>query len=131
LYFAPPLLSFCANSPDIQPHHFQTVTDIRVGAAPVGEALLKKFKKKGPHLKFKEGTILNVLSSLFKSFFALISGYGMSETSVTTSNGPSSDITGSCGLLVPNTEAKIKDLESGKSLGPNESGELLIRGPQV
>lgn len=55
----------------------------------------------------------------------------MSELSVATSSGPSNTILGSCGILLPNTEAKIRDLETGESLGPNETGELLIRGPQV
>ncbi len=38
---------------------------------------------------------------------------------------------GSCGLLIPNTKAKIIDISSGKSLGPGEHGELCIQGPQV
>ena len=38
---------------------------------------------------------------------------------------------GSCGYLLPNTEAKIMCLEKGVSLGPNERGELCVRGPQV
>ena len=35
------------------------------------------------------------------------------------------------GQLLPNTEARIVDLSTGQLLGPNESGELHIRGPQV
>ena len=38
---------------------------------------------------------------------------------------------GSCGYLLPNTEAKIVDLKDGNTLGPSEKGELCIRGPQV
>lgn len=40
---------------------------------------------------------------------------------------------GSCGGPTPNTEAKIVDLSDPdyKGLGPNESGELLVRGPQA
>ena len=38
---------------------------------------------------------------------------------------------GSCGVVFPNTEAKIVDLESGNALGPNQRGELCIKGPQV
>ena len=38
---------------------------------------------------------------------------------------------GSCGFLLPNTEAKIVDLKGGKALGPNKTGELCVRGPQV
>jgi acyl-CoA synthetase (AMP-forming)/AMP-acid ligase II len=35
------------------------------------------------------------------------------------------------GPLVPNTECRIVDVATGSDLGPNEDGELLIRGPQV
>ena len=38
---------------------------------------------------------------------------------------------GSCGVLISNTEGKIVDLSTGEALGPNETGELCIRGPQV
>merc|ERR1711997_1435875 len=33
--------------------------------------------------------------------------------------------------LLPNTEAKIIDIESGEALGLNQQGELCIRGPQI
>ena len=38
---------------------------------------------------------------------------------------------GSCGVLLPNTEGKIVDLETGKAVGPNQTGELCVKGPQV
>lgn len=40
---------------------------------------------------------------------------------------------GSVGRPVPNTEVKVvaADDPSGTPLGPNELGELLVRGPQV
>jgi acyl-CoA synthetase (AMP-forming)/AMP-acid ligase II len=44
---------------------------------------------------------------------------------------PGRNIEGSVGPLVPNTEAKIVDLVSGESLGPNSPGELWVRGPQI
>ena len=56
----------------------------------------------------------------------------MTETSPIGLLAPVEDLKiGSCGVLLPNTEAKIVDLESGKSLGPNEKGELCVKGPQV
>lgn len=36
----------------------------------------------------------------------------------------------SIGVLVPNTECKIVN-EQGEALGPDQRGELWIRGPQV
>jgi long-chain acyl-CoA synthetase len=65
----------------------------------------------------------------------LVEGYGLSEaTPVTHCNpiyGKRKD--GSwIGLPVPDTEAVIKDLETGESiLGTGDIGELCLRGPQV
>jgi len=57
--------------------------------------------------------------------------WGMSELSpIGTCNADSDSRTGSIGPLVSSTEAKVVD-EEGNSLGPNEPGELMIRGPQV
>mmetsp|Transcript_26866 Transcript_26866/g.57137 ORF Transcript_26866/g.57137 Transcript_26866/m.57137 type:complete len:209 (-) Transcript_26866:148-774(-) len=39
--------------------------------------------------------------------------------------------TGSIGPLISSTNGKIIDAETGKSLGPNEPGELCIKGPQT
>lgn len=38
---------------------------------------------------------------------------------------------GSSGVLVPGTSAKVVDPESGSVVGPNETGEICVRGPQV
>lgn len=38
---------------------------------------------------------------------------------------------GSCGILVPGTTMKIIDLETGKILGPNQSGEICVQGEMV
>jgi len=35
------------------------------------------------------------------------------------------------GPLLPNTEGKIVDTASGAELGPNQQGEICVRGPQV
>jgi long-chain acyl-CoA synthetase len=39
--------------------------------------------------------------------------------------------TGSIGIPLPNTDAKIVDLLKGKDLPPGQIGELLVKGPQV
>jgi len=58
-------------------------------------------------------------------------GYGLTETSpVATSNPGYAQQIGSIGLPVPGTEVKVVD-DGGADLDFNESGELLIRGPQV
>ena len=40
-------------------------------------------------------------------------------------------VLGGCGHPIPNTIAKIVDIETGEALGPNEDGELCVAGPQV
>jgi long-chain acyl-CoA synthetase len=64
----------------------------------------------------------------------LVEGYGLSEASpVTHANAPFGESRiGTIGLPVPDTAAKIVDLENGThECAPGEPGELLVRGPQV
>ena len=57
--------------------------------------------------------------------------WGMSELSpIGTLNSDFNSKVGSVGPLVSSTFAKVVD-EGGHSLGPDEDGELLIKGPQV
>ncbi|MEW5988461.1 MAG: AMP-binding protein, partial [Chloroflexota bacterium] len=63
----------------------------------------------------------------------LVEGYGLSEASPVTHANPinGQNKVGSIGLPLPNTEARIVDLVSGRPLPPGQVGELVIRGPQV
>lgn len=64
----------------------------------------------------------------------LVEGYGMSEASPLTHANPihGTRKTGSIGIPVPSTDAKIVDLETGtRDLKAGEVGELVVRGPQV
>ncbi|KAK9876551.1 hypothetical protein WA026_013926 [Henosepilachna vigintioctopunctata] len=61
-------------------------------------------------------------------------GYGMTETSPVTHLShqvapPTKHNT--IGVPIPNTTARVVDLITGESLGPNKSGELQVKGPQV
>lgn len=38
---------------------------------------------------------------------------------------------GSCGTPIPSTVTKIIDPDTGRTLGRNERGEILVKGPQV
>jgi long-chain acyl-CoA synthetase len=61
-------------------------------------------------------------------------GYGLSEASpVTHSNPPDAGArSGSIGLPLPDTYAKVMDVETGeRELAPGEVGELVVQGPQV
>jgi len=64
----------------------------------------------------------------------LVEGYGLSEASPVTHANPiyGARKVGSIGVPVPLTDARIVDSERGeRELGPNEVGEMIIRGPQV
>jgi acyl-CoA synthetase (AMP-forming)/AMP-acid ligase II len=59
-------------------------------------------------------------------------GYGMTEASPATHyTEPGRDRAGKIGPLMPNTEGRIVDPETGADLGPGQAGEVWIRGPQV
>ena len=67
----------------------------------------------------------------------LAEGYGLTEASPVTHCNPVDQSmrtvkVGSIGLPLPDTEARIVDLETGeKTLAQGETGELAVKGPQV
>jgi long-chain acyl-CoA synthetase len=64
----------------------------------------------------------------------VVEGYGLTEASPATHVNPVHGMrkTGSIGLPLPDTEAKIVDPETGDTEMPlGGAGEMLIRGPQV
>jgi long-chain acyl-CoA synthetase len=65
----------------------------------------------------------------------LVEGFGMTEASPVTHCNPvyGTRKNGSIGIPLPDTEAKIVDLDSGAELpiGGEKEGELCVRGPQV
>ena len=64
----------------------------------------------------------------------IVEGFGMSETSPVTHVNPleGERKPGSVGLPVSNTEARIVDIDDPtKEVAQGESGELVVRGPQV
>jgi long-chain acyl-CoA synthetase len=62
----------------------------------------------------------------------LVEGYGLTETSPLTHANPIERAKpGSIGVPLPDTDARIVDLETGQDVEPGAAGELLIRGPQV
>jgi long-chain acyl-CoA synthetase len=62
----------------------------------------------------------------------IIEGYGLTEATLMTHVNPvNENRTGSVGLPLPGTEARIVDLSGGQPLPCGQAGELLVRGPQV
>ena len=104
------------NTPDIKKYDLSTVRACMSGAAPLPVEIQKKFEQ--------------------LTGGRLVEGYGLTESSpvshVNPLDDPKKNRPGSIGIPVPDTEAKIVDLETGtKDLKPNEVGELVIKGPQV
>lgn len=64
----------------------------------------------------------------------LVEGYGLTEASPVTHANPlfGARKAGTIGLPLPDTDAKIVDLETGeRTLPPKEIGEVAVKGPQV
>ncbi|XP_045499603.1 probable 4-coumarate--CoA ligase 1 [Colias croceus] len=119
LFVVPSLLAFLATHPAVKKEYLQSIETIMVGAAPTTDSMLEKFLLKCEKTKEQ---------------IKLLQGYGMTESSPVTLLTPyiyPYDKIGSVGQLVPSTQARIVSLATGEALGPHESGELWLKGPQV
>lgn len=63
----------------------------------------------------------------------LVEGYGLSEASPVTHCNPLTEKCrdGSIGLPLPNVEAAIMQIETGKLLPAGEVGEIVVKGPNI
>jgi long-chain acyl-CoA synthetase len=102
------------NQPDIAQHRIHSIRYCLSGSSPLPLEVARRFES------LTGGSV--------------IEGYGLSETAPVTHVNPlrGERRAGSVGLPLPNTDERIVDLETGTHvLGPNEVGELAVRGPQV
>ncbi|XP_047099735.1 4-coumarate--CoA ligase-like [Schistocerca piceifrons] len=114
LYLVPPMVLFLAGNPSVKKSHLETVRRAISSAAPVGEKDIARFFERAPAgLKF------------FQT-------YGMTETSPTTIL-PDRDVESytTVGKPVPNTLIKVVSTDTSEVLGPNQPGEIVVKGPQV
>ncbi|XP_059481833.1 uncharacterized protein LOC132200407 [Neocloeon triangulifer] len=112
----PPLVKFMTQSPTVNAEDLQFLRLVTSGAAPLGKPHVEAFLRKinNPEFIFKEA-------------------YGLTETSCMATMMPNAYIPekiGSCGLPAPLVEVKVID-KNGISLPVGETGELLMRGPNV
>ncbi|DAZ95742.1 TPA: hypothetical protein N0F65_006390 [Lagenidium giganteum] len=111
LMLAPPLMMFLAHSPEVAKYDLSATTSVISGGAPLGKELEQAVTKR-----------LNV---------QIGQGYGMTELTGGVCYVEWDNLRGgSVGRLTPNTELRIKSLETDEDLPPNTPGELLFRTPQ-
>lgn len=102
------------NHPKAEQYGIDSIRICNSGSAPMPGELLRSFEK--------------------KTGATILEGYGLSESSPVTHCNPifSTRKPGSIGIGVPSTDYKIVDLGEGtKELPAGETGEIVIKGPQV
>ena len=108
-------MALLASGADLRKHHLHDVMIFNSGGSALPVNLKRSFEEK-------------VGKPLFE-------GYGLSEASPVTHNNPpflGEGREGSIGIPIPSTDARIVDVETGETEMPvGESGELVIKGPQV
>jgi len=109
----PSIYAFINQAPGVRAYGLSSIKACISGAAPLPIEVKEKFEK------LTRGR--------------LVEGYGLTEASPVTHANPltGSEKTGSIGIPIPNTDARIIDLVTGEDLPPGRIGELLVKGPQV
>lgn len=114
LYLVPPILVALAKHPLVDKYNLKSVKLITSGAAPL------------------DGGVQDAVAKRLGCL--VVQGYGMTETSLAshvTPDVPGKIKHGSVGLLLPNMQCKIVDVETGAELGTDQPGEIWVRGPNV
>jgi acyl-CoA synthetase (AMP-forming)/AMP-acid ligase II len=110
----PPIVLALAKNPLVEKHDLRHLRSLFSGAAPLSSS------------------VAELVTARLGCEVA--QGYGLTETSPVThaARAGSARLKSSgIGPPVPNTEAKVVDLVTGKALGPHQEGEICVRGPQV
>lgn len=112
LFVAPPVVLALAKHPLVERFDLSSLRSVMCGAAPLGAELADACAER-------------IGAEVFQ-------GYGMTEMSPVSHISPKGlGRAGVSGVLVPNTEARVVDPESGEDVADGAPGELWIRGPQV
>lgn len=112
LWIVPPVAIALAKHPMIDAYDLSSVSQVNSAAAPMGAELAT--------------AVQNRLGCV------VTQAYGLTELSpgshVMSANAPRK---GSVGRTLAGTECRIVNTETGVDMGPNEDGELWVKGPQV
>jgi acyl-CoA synthetase (AMP-forming)/AMP-acid ligase II len=114
-HLAPPIVLALAQAPEVEEYDLSSMRTAVCGAAPLDTDVAARAER-------RTGCVIR-------------QGYGMTEASPGT-HGADDDRfldtpAGSVGRLLPATEARLVDPATGEDVAAGESGELLVRGPQV
>jgi len=110
-HLVPPIILALAKHPAVEGYDLSSLRLLVSGAAPLDGDLQSACED-------RVGCIVS-------------QGYGLTETSPVTHYNSSGKPAGSVGHCISNTEARVVEPGTGVLLGPGESGEIQIRGPQV
>ena len=110
----PPIVLALAKHPLVDQYDLSTLTGMMSGAAPLG------------------GDVAGAAAERLGC--EVTQGYGMTELSPVSHFNPDPDMKidrSKVGPAIPNTECRVVSVETGEDVGASETGELLVRGPQV
>jgi acyl-CoA synthetase (AMP-forming)/AMP-acid ligase II len=111
---APPLVLLLAKHPLVEQYDLSNLRHIFSAAAPLSQEV-------------EEACIARLGCKITQA-------YGMTEASPATHWSPDDPArikSGSVGLVMPNTECKVVEVANWTEVGPNQVGEIWVRGPQV
>ncbi|CAH1791306.1 unnamed protein product [Owenia fusiformis] len=112
LNMVPTIAVALSNVPDLSKYDLSSVKGMGSGAGPLNLNAGKSLTRKMKSPPFKQG-------------------YGLTEVPLCHISPARNWKSNSIGILVPSSECKIVNPETGKSLGMGEEGEICMRGPQV
>ncbi|MWD27919.1 AMP-binding protein [Aquicoccus sp. SCR17] len=100
------------NDPEFERYDLSSLTALGGGGAAMPEAVARRLKQ--------------------MTGLDYIEGYGLSETMAATHINPVHAPRAQClGIPVMEVESRVISLEDGRELGPDETGEIVMAGPQV
>jgi long-chain acyl-CoA synthetase len=115
LHLVPPVLLALANAPGLEPSQFRSVRYALSAAAPLAPDVARRVEQ--------------------RLGLRVIQAYGLTETGPASHHSPLEPDRmklDSVGVIMADTEQRVVDLETGETvLGPGETGEIIIRGPQL
>ena len=110
-FLTPPTVLALAKDPIVDRYDLSAFASILSGAAPLGEEMARACAE-------RVGCVVK-------------QGYGMTE--IVPTHAAPDDLdpakVGTVGPCTPQTECMIVDIATGEELGPNQTGEILARGP--